>query len=68
MRGRCIAFLALMLTICSAPAQEWPARPMRVVVPFSAGSIGERVMSPEAAAHNDGCRNWTTSKRSGTAG
>ena len=32
-----------------ASAQEWPAKPMRVVIPFAAGSVSEaifRVMSP----------------------
>lgn len=53
MRGRCIAFLALMSMICPALAQDWPARPMRVVVPFSAASIGEillRVIAPPMEA------------------
>ena len=53
MRGRCIAFLALMFMVCSAPAQDWPTRPMRVVVPFSAGSIGEillRAIAPPIEA------------------
>src|SRR5450631_4288756 len=53
MRGRCIAFLALMLTIGPALAQDWPARPIRVVVPFSAGSIGEillRAIAPPMEA------------------
>ena len=53
MRGRWIALLALLLTGLPALAQDWPARPMRVVVPFSAGSIGEimlRVIAPPMEA------------------
>jgi len=37
----------------SAMAQEWPAKPMRVVIPFAAGSVSEaifRVMAPSVEA------------------
>lgn len=53
MLGRLFALLATLLAASAALAQEWPARPMRVVVPFSAGSIGEtmlRVIAPPMEA------------------
>ena len=49
-------FAASLSALClAAPAfaQEWPAKPMRVVIPFAAGSVSEaifRVMSPPVEA------------------
>ncbi len=47
-----LAALALGLA-AQAAAQEWPGKPMRVVIPFAAGSVSEaifRVMSPAVEA------------------
>ncbi len=49
--GAEIAFAALILMALASAvgAQEWPAKPIRVVVPFAAGSVAEaifRTMSP----------------------
>ena len=54
-RGSLAAALAALFVsmlpalVPQATAQEWPARPMRVVIPFAAGSVSEaifRVMAP----------------------
>ncbi len=50
-----IAALATITCSLSAPliAQEWPAKPIRVVIPFAAGSVSEaifRAMSPAVEA------------------
>lgn len=53
MLRRVFALLALVLAASPVYAQEWPSKPMRVVVPFSAGSIGEtmlRVIAPPVEA------------------
>jgi tripartite-type tricarboxylate transporter receptor subunit TctC len=36
-----IAILGTMLTASPAPAQDWPSRPVRVIVPFGAGGTGD---------------------------
>lgn len=44
---------AIALAANPAPAQEWPAKPLRIVIPFSAGSIAEvmfRVLAPPIEA------------------
>jgi tripartite-type tricarboxylate transporter receptor subunit TctC len=44
----------IALVAAAACAQEWPSKPIRVVVPFAAGSVGEailRTMSPGIEGH-----------------
>ncbi len=38
MRSRCIGFAALLFTACAAFAQPYPAKPVRILVGFTAGS------------------------------
>ncbi|MBI3372106.1 MAG: tripartite tricarboxylate transporter substrate binding protein [Betaproteobacteria bacterium] len=48
--GRVAVFLSAMLCVCEALAQSWPARPIKVIVPLSAGGTGDtlaRVVSEE---------------------
>jgi tripartite-type tricarboxylate transporter receptor subunit TctC len=48
----CIAMAAL-LAATAALAQDWPAKPIRVIIPFAAGSVSEaifRVMTPAVEA------------------
>jgi tripartite-type tricarboxylate transporter receptor subunit TctC len=35
--------LALTITACAATAQIWPERPVRLIVPYSAGAMGDSV-------------------------
>jgi tripartite-type tricarboxylate transporter receptor subunit TctC len=44
-----LAWLALALTAASAQAQSWPARPIRVIVPFTAGSGTDTIARPVLA-------------------
>jgi tripartite-type tricarboxylate transporter receptor subunit TctC len=40
------ALLALSLTAATASAQSWPTRPIRVIIPFSAGSATDTMSRP----------------------
>lgn len=42
-RYRIACALGLMFVAAAAGAQEWPAKPIRVVVPFAAGSVAESI-------------------------
>ena len=47
---RIIALFALVLAACPAAAQQYPARPIRVLIPFTAGSAADiiaRAMEPQ---------------------
>ena len=47
---RCLAALLLACTSCAALAQAYPARPIRVLIPFPAGSAADiivRAMEPQ---------------------
>ena len=39
----------LACTVCAASAQEWPAKPVRVVYPYAAGGIGDTSLRAIAA-------------------
>ena len=46
---RQLVFLLLVFISCSTPAQQYPARPIRVLIPFTAGSAADiivRAMEP----------------------
>ena len=46
---RQVVFLLLVFIACSAPAQQFPARPIRILIPFTAGSAADiivRAMEP----------------------
>ncbi|MES2534318.1 MAG: tripartite tricarboxylate transporter substrate binding protein [Pseudomonadota bacterium] len=46
---RVLAAAALALTTAGASAQEWPAKPIRIVSPYAAGGVGDtifRVIAP----------------------
>ena len=38
MRTRCIAFVTLLFAACTAGAQSYPSKPVRILVGFTAGS------------------------------
>ena len=40
------AILALVTTTCAADAQDWPSRPIRVIIPFAAGSATDTMTRP----------------------
>jgi tripartite-type tricarboxylate transporter receptor subunit TctC len=46
---RLLVLFVLVLAACTAPAQQYPARPIRVLIPFTAGSAADiiaRAMEP----------------------
>ena len=41
-----VTILALAATTCATSAQEWPSRPIRVIIPFAAGSATDTMTRP----------------------
>jgi tripartite-type tricarboxylate transporter receptor subunit TctC len=54
MKRTVAALLALVLGTFSAAAQEWPAKPVRIIVPFAAGSTPDIVVRLLAEYWHDG--------------
>jgi tripartite-type tricarboxylate transporter receptor subunit TctC len=46
-----LAALFLPLFIAQAPAQTWPARPVSVIVPFTAGTTSDVIARGVAVSH-----------------
>lgn len=50
MKSICTIFAAALLIAGTAQAQDWPAKPIRVVIPSAAGGLGDVVMRTIAPA------------------